>query len=144
MTGRVVPLGLLLVAGIYLWATVRIELDPWSADELVNARALPLFCGILLALFATVMLLRGLTPSETGRRYKPLALMSACIVAFAALIPIVGLWPALALFLVVSLALLGERRPLVLTLAPVATALAGWLLIEVALGVYIHPGAWWS
>ncbi|MDE0450354.1 MAG: tripartite tricarboxylate transporter TctB family protein [Gammaproteobacteria bacterium] len=144
MTGRIVPLGLLLVAGIYLWATLRIELDPWSADELVNARAMPLFCGILLALFATVMLFRGLTPTETGRRYKSLAMMAACIVGFAVLIPNAGLWPALALFLAASLKLLGERRPLVLTVAPLATALAGWTLIEVGLGVYIHPGAWWS
>ena len=143
MSRRLVPLCLLLVAGTYLWAATRIELDPWSAEELVNARALPLACGSLLALFATGMLLRGVTPSETGRRYKPLAAMSACIVGFAALIPNAGLWPALALFLAASLALLGERRPLVLTAAPVATALAGWVLIEVALGVYIHPGAWW-
>ena len=144
MTRRLVPLCLLLVAGIYLSAATRIELDPWSAEELVNARALPLFCGSLLALFATGMLLGGIAPSETGRRYKPLAMMSACIVGFAALIPNAGLWPALALFLAASLALLGERRLLVLTVAPAATALAGWILIEVALGVYIHPGAWWS
>lgn len=143
MTRRVVPVGLLLVAGIYLWAAMRIELDPWSAEELVNARALPLFCGSLLALFATGMLLRGIEPGETNRRYRPLAMMSGCIIGFAVLIPNVGLWPALALFLAASLALLGERRPLVLAVAPAATALAGWMLIEVALGVYIHPGAWW-
>ena len=144
MNRRLVPLALLLVAGGYLWAAMRIELDPWSADELVNARALPIVCGILLALFATGMLLRGIAPGETSRRYGPLAMMSVCIVGFAALIPNAGLWPALALFLAASLALLGERRPLVLTFAPITTALAGWVLIEVALGVYIHPGAWWS
>ena len=144
MTRRLVPLCLLLVASGYLWAAMRIELDPWSADELVNARALPIVCGTLLALFAAGMLLRGLTPGETSRRYAPLVMMSVCIVAFAAIIPNAGLWPALALFLAASLALLGERRPLVLTIAPIATALAGWLLIEVALGVYIHPGSWWS
>lgn len=144
MTRRLVPLCLLLVAGIYLWAATRIELDPWSAEELVNARALPLFCGSLLALCAMAMLLRGVTPSETRRRYKPLAMMSACIVGFAALIPNAGLWPALALFLAASLALLGERRLRVLVVAPAATALAAWILIEIALGVYIHPGTWWS
>ena len=144
MNRRIVPLALLMVAAGYLWAAMGIELDPWSADELVNARALPIVCGFLLALFATGMLLRGVAPGETSRRYGPLATMSACIVGFAALIPNVGLWPSLALFLAASLALLGERRPLVLVVAPAATALAGWLLIEVALAVYIHPGAWWS
>ena len=144
MTRRWVPLALLVVAGVYLWAAARIELDPWSADELVNARALPLFCGSLLALFAAGMLLRGVAPGDASRRYKPLATMSACIVAFAVLIPSAGLWPSLALFLCASLALLGERRPLVLVAAPVATALVGWMLIEVALGVYMHPGGWWS
>ena len=144
MTRRFVPLALLAVAGTYLWAAARIELDPWSADELVNARALPLFCGTLLALIAAGMLFRGIAPADTSRRYRPLVLMSACIVGFAALIPNAGLWPALALFLAASLALLGERRVLVLIFAPVATALTGWMLIEVALGVYIHPGAWWT
>ncbi len=138
------PLALLVVAGIYLWAAARIELDPWSAEELVNARALPLFCGSLLALLAAGMLLRGIAPSDASRRYTPLVAMSACIVGFAILIPNAGLWPSLALFLCASLALLGERRPLVLVAAPVATALVGWMLIEVALGVYMHPGGWWS
>ena len=108
------------------------------------SRALPVFCGTLLALFAAGMLLRGISPADTSRRYRPLVLMSMCIAAFAALIPNLGLWPALALFLGAALAMLGERRPLVLVLAPAATALTGWALIEVALGVYIHPGAWWS
>ena len=144
MTRRLVPLALLVVAVIYLWAAARIELDPWSADEFVNARAMPLFCGSLLALFAAGMLLRGVESGDTSRRYKPLVTMSACIVAFAVLIPNAGLWPSLALFLCASLALLGERRPLVLVAASLATALVGWMLIEVALDVYIHPGAWWS
>ena len=144
MTRRLVPLALLAVAGAYLWAAARVPLDPWSVDAAVNARTLPLACGSLLALFAAAMAIRGVPLDAGTRRFGPLGAMVACILAFVAAIPFMGLWPSLALFLCAGLAALGERRPWVLGAAPLGTALVGWGLVELVLGVYIHPGSWWG
>ncbi|MDE0349833.1 MAG: tripartite tricarboxylate transporter TctB family protein [Gammaproteobacteria bacterium] len=144
MTRRLVPLAILGVAAAYLWAATRVPLDPWSAGEAVNARTLPLACGALLALFAAGMSLRGVPFMAGPGRYGPLAAIVACIVAFIAAIPFAGLWPALGLFLCAALAVLGERRLTVLLGASIATPALGWVLVEVLLGVYIHPGSLWS
>ena len=144
MTRRLVPLAILAVAGVYLWAALRVPLDPWSIDESVNARTLPLAYGALLALFGAGLALRGVPVATGTRRYGPLGAMTACILAFVAAIPFAGLWPSLALFLLAALAALGERRPAVLCGAPLGTAAAGWGLVELLLGVYIHPGSWWA
>lgn len=144
MTRRILPLGLLVVAAGYLWAAAGIPLDPWSLEETVNARTLPLVCGSLLALFAAGMAVRGVRVRAGVHRFGPLLGTVACVFGFIVAIPFAGLWPSLAGFLLAALATLGERRPAVLIGAPVGTALAGWSLVEVLLGVYIHPGEWWT
>ena len=144
MTRRLVPLAILGVAVAYLWAATRVPLDPWSADEAVNARTFPLACGVLLALLAAGLTLRGVALAPGPARYGPIAAIVACILAFIVAIPFTGLWPALGLFLCAALAALGERRLPVLLGASVGTPALGWALVEVLLGVYIHPGSLWG
>ena len=144
MTRRLVPLAILAVAIGYLWAAARVPLDPWSVDEAVNARTLPLACGALLALFAVGMSVRGVPLTAGPGRYGPLAAIAACILVFIAAIGFVGLWPALGLFLCAALAVLGERRLPVLCGASLGTPALGWVLVELLLGVYIHPGSLWG
>jgi|TARA_B100001765_G_C19394415_1_gene289359 hypothetical protein len=40
--------------------------------------------------------------------------------------------------------IMGEKRWYIFILAPLLASLGGWLLIEVLLGVYVEPGAFWS
>ena len=78
------------------------------------------------------------------RRWIALPLHAAVILGFAVLIPYAGLWVATAALLFGCLLVAGERRILVLTLAPAATAVAAWLLIRVALDIYVDPGTWFG
>ena len=93
MTRRLVPLAILAIAAAYLWAATRVPLDPWSADEAVNARTFPLACGALLALFAAGLSLRGVPLTAGAGRYGPLAAIVGCILAFIVAIPFIGLCP---------------------------------------------------
>lgn len=144
MTRRLVPLAVLGVAVAYLWAATRVPLDPWSADEAVNARTFPLACGAMLALFAAGLSVRGVPMTAGQGRYGPLAAIVACVLVFIAAIPCIGLWPALGLFLGAALAALGERRVPVLLGASLGTPALGWVSVEALLGVYIHPGSLWG
>ena len=70
--------------------------------------------------------------------------ISASIIGFGLLLPRVGVWAALILLLVSCLIIMGEKRWYIFILAPLLASLGGWLLIEVLLGVYVEPGAFWS
>lgn len=131
-------------AVVYLVAAWNIPLDPWSAAETVNARALPIVYGVGL-LAVSVALLAVAPASQDARRgahWKTLATHCVAIAAFGLLIPYAGLWIATAVLLLAALLIAGERRWAVLTIAPVATAATAWFLIAVALDIYVDPGIW--
>ena len=148
MTHRLAPLLLAALAVVYLWQTLAIPLDPWSASEPINARTLPLVYGF--ALLAIALVLASRPPSPTVAQFPPpsrwrsLAAHSVAIVGFGVLIPWAGLWISLAALLVAGLLIAGERRVWVIAAAPLATAGTAWLLIALVLDVYIDPGRWFS
>ncbi len=149
MNRRLPSLLLAAFAGIYLWQALAIPLDPWSASESINARTLPITYAVLLLLVALGLGIRPAPSSETGSihsalGWRRLASHAVVIVAFGLFIPLAGLWVSLAGLLLACLLIAGERRPLVLVLAPLGTALLAWFLLVVALGVYIDPGRWFS
>lgn len=144
MTERIIPVILLVFSGTYLWLASLIPLDPWSMNEPVGPRTLPIIYGSLLSIFSINMFLRGVRIVKPGYRWKPLAAIGVCIILFAILIPYAGLWLSVAAFLGSSLLILGERRAVVLVCAPMVTATLGWVLINLLLNVYIHPGSWWT
>lgn len=151
MTRRLAPLALAAFGAAYLWQALSIPLDPWSAAEAVNARTLPTVYAVALLLVSAALLFgQGVAGAEASvsrqpvawRRWRTLAEHGCAIVAFGALIPLVGLWIAVALLLGACLLIAGERRILVLALAPIGTAVAAWLLVAVVLDIYIAPGRW--
>ena len=138
------PLALAAFAVVYLVAAWNIPLDPWSAAETVNARALPIVYGVGL-LAVSIALLAVAQPAQDARRgarWTTLGAHCVAITAFGLLIPYAGLWVATAALLLAALLIAGERRLLVLTIAPVATAATAWFLIAVALDIYVDPGIW--
>ena len=148
--GALPALALAAFAVAYLWQALSIPLDPWSAAEAVNARTLPTVYAVALLLVCAALLLRTRSVDASAeqrappRRWLTLAAHSAAIVAFGVLVPLAGLWIALALLLLGCLLIAGERRVWVLAVAPVGTALAAWLLVAVVLDVYVAPGRWLS
>ena len=153
------------VAVAYLWQAWSIPLDPWSAEEAVNARTLPLVYGfVLLALSVVLAASPSPQPSQSPSpapsassttaadtrkdsiraRWVTLTAHCLAIAAFGVLIHFAGLWVATAALLAAALLIAGERRPIVLVVAPLATAVIAWLLIAVVLDVYISPGVWFS
>ena len=151
MTKRLLPLALIGFAAVYLWQASAIALDPWSAEEAINARTLPVIYACCLLILAVALFIRPPTPgdapsppAEGWRRWLTLAAHCGAIVGFGVAIPWAGPWLALAALLLASLLIAGERRWWVLVTAPAVTAAASWLLIVVVLGVYIDPGRWFS
>ena len=155
MTKRLLPLALVGFAAVYLWQASAIALDPWSAEEAINARTLPVTYACCLLILALALFARPQPdargdapspPASASNRKRWLALAGHCgaIVGFGAAIPWAGPWLALAALLLASLLIAGERRWWVLVAAPAITAAASWALIVAVLGVYIDPGRWFS
>ncbi|MCY3814161.1 MAG: tripartite tricarboxylate transporter TctB family protein [Gammaproteobacteria bacterium] len=138
------PLALAAFAVLYLVAAWNIPLDPWSAAETVNARALPIVYGVGLLVVSIALLAVSPASQDTrrGARWKTLGAHCVAIAAFGLLIPYAGLWIATAVLLLAALLIAGERRLAVLAIAPVATAGTAWFLIAVALDIYVDPGVW--
>ena len=128
----------------YVWVAYGITLDPWSAVEAVNSRTLPIAYGSILILLSTLLLVRGMRVHVPRHNLLRLTSISASIIGFGLLLPRVGVWAALILLLVSCLMIMGEKRWYIFILAPLLASLGGWLLIEVLLGVYVEPGAFWS
>ena len=148
MIRRLAPLGLVVFGLAYLWQALSIPLDSWSAAEAVNARTLPTVYAIVLVVLGGALLarpgeVRGEAPAggtTTARRWLTLAAHCAAIVCFGLLIPLFGLWVGIAALLGACLVIAGERRILVLAIAPLAIAGAAWFLLRVVLDIYVAPG----
>ena len=133
-------------AVVYLVAAWNIPLDPWSAAETVNARALPIVYGVGLLAVSVALLAVAPPPRDArrGARWSILGAHCVAIAGFGLLIAFAGLWVATALLLLAGLLIAGERRLAVLAIAPVATAATAWFLIAVVLDIYIDPGVWFD
>lgn len=148
MIRRLAPLGLVVFGLAYLWQALSIPLDPWSAAEAVNARTLPTVYAVVLVVLGGALLARPgevraeapATRATSGRRWLTLAAHCAAIVCFGLLIPLFGLWVGIAALLGTCLVIAGERRILVLAIAPLAIAGAAWFLLRVVLDIYVAPG----
>ncbi|MEZ5560450.1 MAG: tripartite tricarboxylate transporter TctB family protein [Pseudomonadales bacterium] len=141
---RALVLLLLAVTVGYLMLARNIELDPWSAEELVTSRTLPTLYGALLSLVLLALLITRHPGNLAARQIARTGWMLLMLVAFVALVPLAGIWPASAALLLGALLLLGERRPAVLLGLPSGIALVGWLLVEQLLGIYVPGAGLWS
>ena len=61
MLYRLILVTLLGVAGAYVFSASNIPLDPWSEQDLVNARTLPLIYGGVFAFALLILLVRSFT-----------------------------------------------------------------------------------
>jgi hypothetical protein len=136
---RLLLAGLLIMDLGYVAAARRIAMDPWTADELVNAQTLPTLYGTVLALLLTWMLFRTRPETIAPSRYRLLRVAGIILAAlgFTAGLAFVNLWVALTGLLLVCAWWLGERRWLPLLGLALLVPLAGFLGVELLLGVYL-------
>ena len=105
-------------------------MDPWTAQELVNARTMPLVYGALLVL---ALLFSNWRAKAVQASVSPLRMFGVVVLAGAFLLalPVINLWFGLAGLLTALSVWLGERRTLPILLLSVSVPLLGWFGIEV-------------
>ena len=140
MAYRLLLLGLLAASVLYTYAARRIPMDPWTAEETINAQTLPTAYGVLLSCALLLALWR--TRPAAGTAVQPgrllrLAGATVLVIAFTALLGWLNLWIALAGLLIGAAWWLGERRWLPMLALATAVPLLGYLGIEVGLGLYL-------
>lgn len=141
MAYRLLLIGLLIVAAGYTTLARQIPMDPWTAEEWVNAQTLPILYGVLLSLVLLFLLVRGAEPMPAAPGLRVIRAGGVCVlvVSFIAALAWVNLWIALGALLFSASAWLGERRWHAMLALAVGVPLAGFVAIELALGVYL-PG----
>lgn len=139
MAYRLLLTVLFLAGAGYTLMARRIPMDPWTAEELVNARTLPTLYGVLLCLVVLLLFLRArpVAAGEAGLRLIRAGGICLLVVAFTAALAWIPLWVSLGLLLVASAAWLGERRWPALLALGLGMPLAGFIGIEWLLGVYL-------
>ncbi len=138
---RLLLVSLIALAVAYTVLARQIPMDPWTAEELVNAQTLPIVYGVLLSIVLLVLLMRVQTPvtGVAGARLVRATGLCAIVVGFILALGWVNLWLALGALLFVASAWLGERRWPRMSALAIGVPLAGFVAIELALGVYL-PG----
>lgn len=152
MKARLPGLVLLVIALVYGLQAMQIPVPAADAAEAMTPRTLPLGLAVSLALIGAVLLIRP-APSairledtlrtDPGLWLRATALLGIGLV-FAALIDPLGVLVSSTLSLAAALVVMGVRRPLILILVPVGFSGMLWLLLVVVLGLWLHPGDWWT
>jgi len=144
MGQRLLLISLLGVGVAYTVLARRIPMDAWTAEETINAQTLPTLYGILLTLVLLVALLRlpGSTGADNRTAIIPGRGLRLCglvglVLVFIVLTGWLNLWLALGALLFAAAWWLGERRWLPMLALAVSVPLAGYLGIELGLGVYL-------
>ncbi len=113
-------------------------MDPWTAEELVNARTMPLVYGCLLiaALLLSLFRQQPAEQTESGQLLR-MAGVVALVIMFLLLLPKLNLWLGLAGLLIALALWLGERRVLLVLALAIVVPLIGWLGIEIVLELHM-------
>ena len=136
---RLLLSALLAISLVYTFLARRIPMDPWTAEELINAQTLPTLYGSLLSIILILLLLRSAAPAvsiDPGRLVRGLGLFGL-VFGFVALLGLLNLWLALGILLLTTAWWLGERRWLSMLLLAGSIPAIGYLGIELGLGVYL-------
>ena len=137
---RVAAATVVAVAAALFAATFWFEQMPEGITRGFGAELFPrMVIGTIIAL----AVLLGLTPASTAPlpRIPPMVWYSGTsLLAFMALVPVVGMLPAMFLFLVGVGWLWGERRRLVLLVSSVLLTLAIWAVFVKGFGVQLPKG----
>jgi ABC-type Na+ efflux pump permease subunit len=136
---RLLLSALLAISVFYTFLARRIPMDPWTAEELINARTLPTLYGSLLSIILILLLFRSTVTTasiDPGRLVRGLGLFGL-VFGFVALLGLLNLWLALGILLLTTAWWLGERRWLPMLLLALSIPMLGYLGIELGLGVYL-------
>lgn len=142
MVYRLFLFSLLLVSIGYTVLARQIPMDPWTAEELVNAQTLPTVYGVVLSIVLSVLLIRGNQGATAPQGIQLIRAAGLCVIVIGFILALdwTNLWVALGALLFTASAWLGERRWLPMSALAIGVPLAGFIAIELALGVYL-PGS---
>ena len=139
---RLGALLLLAFCSAYGLLSQDIVLLPGNQNTAFHARTMPTFLtalgitlSLLLLLFPTTHAAHGLR----GINWLKLVLFMLLMSLFGLAIRPLGFILATTTFLLISFALLAERSYLRLLVIPLAVAVGFWAIMELLLGVYLHP-----
>jgi hypothetical protein len=135
---RLLKLFLLALGAGYLLTAWYIPMDPWTAEELVNARTMPLIYGSLLVFTVLVSWQRttAAVAPEAGGVLRMLGVVVLTL-AFLLALQFLNLWFGLAALLAASAFWLGERRLLPIVALAGSVPLIGWMGIELLLNLHL-------
>jgi putative tricarboxylic transport membrane protein len=142
---RAVAASFLLLCAGYVWTAQSIPLDFWSETEPFNARSMPYLIG-WTGIAVSLLMLLAPSRSFDWSGLKQLNVMPAVILflllaTYGFAIERLGFVGSTILLLVLGFVVLGERRPMLISLMAVAMAAGFWLLMDL-LGIYLNPGEW--
>jgi hypothetical protein len=130
---------MLAFAIAYLFHAWHIPMDPWTAEETVNARTMPLvygalLCCTLLASIGSATRVPGAVPA--GRLLRVAGIVGITLL-FLFSLQFFNLWLAIAGLLATLAFWLGERRMLPVLALATLVPLMGFLGIEVLLDLHL-------
>lgn len=143
----IAALALFAACVAYGLLALRIDVAPGQATEAFGPRTLPLALAIAGTGLCALQLSKSLrNPAATAHEWRaydwPRAgALLVCMIAYGLLFDPLGFVVATVGFLAAGFAVLGERRWLLLILAPIGFTVVFWLLMTRGLGLYLAPGA---
>jgi len=131
----------LLILGLgvgYLFTAWRIPMDPWTAEEPVNARTLPLIYGGLLVVAVLLSWKRTIPAAAVAA--GPLLRVTGVVVltlGFLVALQFLNLWLGLTALLTTLALWLGERRVVPIAALAITVPLIGWVGVELLLNLHL-------
>lgn len=122
----------------YLYTAWYIPMDPWTAEELVNARTLPLIYGGLLV--SALLLSWKRKSASAAIEAGPIVRMMGVVLltlGFLMALQFVNLWFGLVLLLAALALWLGERRAVPIATLSLSVPLIGWVGVELLLNLHL-------
>ena len=146
---RVGALLILLFALAYLRQALNIPMDAAGADEVFNAKTLPVGLAVAAIVMSIAQLVlpaaandgQRISLTVRGFQWRPTLLLILLTVVYTLVFAILGFLIASVLFLLAGFFVLGERR--VLRGLAVSSGLVGflWMMLTQVFGLYLDSGA---
>ena len=139
-SNRAAAAAVIAIAAALFAATFWFEQMP---EGITRGFGAELFPRMVLGTIIALAVLLALTPASTAPlpRIPPMMWYSgASLLAFMALVPVIGMLPAMFVFLIALGTLWGERRRLLLLISSVLLTLAIWAVFVKGFGVQLPKG----
>ncbi|HIG43572.1 MAG: tripartite tricarboxylate transporter TctB family protein [bacterium] len=140
---RLVGLIFLVLSCAYIYFAGEIPLDFWSEEEVFNARTMPYMIGTCSILCSALLIAMPSTHFNwnalRGLNWFPAGLLLVMLSLYGLLLEDLGFVIATTLLLLISFAMLGERKITRMVSISLGLALGFWLLMD-QLGIYLAPG----